>query len=126
VRTTVVVCTRLPPAPRIVMVCLPSAAFLPTVTFMVDEPEPGAAIELGVKVTVWALPCPVADKVIGELKVPEMAVVILADPEPLRATVIAVGDALIEKLGLVLTGVTVKVTVVLSVVLPEVPFNMTL
>ena len=93
---------------------------------MVDEPEPGAAMELGVKVTVWALPCPVADKAIAELKSPETAVVIVADPEPFRATVIAVGDALRVKLGLVLTGVTVKVTVVVSVVPPEVPFTMTL
>jgi hypothetical protein len=60
------------------------------------------------------------------LKVPEMAVVIVADPEPRRATVIAVGEALMEKLGLVLTGVTVNVTVVVSVVLPEVPFTMML
>src|SRR6202021_1013109 len=106
-----------------VMVWLPSAAFAPTVTFMVDEPEPGAAMELGVKVTVWALPCPVAEKLIAELKPPETAVVIVADPEPLRETVIAVGDALRVKLGLVLTGVTVKVTVVVSVVPPEVPFT---
>jgi hypothetical protein len=55
-----------------------------------------------------------------------MAVVIVADPEPLRATVIAVGDALMVKLGFVLTGVTVKVTLVVSVVLPEVPFTMML
>ena len=102
---------------------MPSAAFAPTVTFIVEDPEPGAARVPGVNVTVWALPCPVADKAIAELKVPEMAVVIVADPEPLRETVIAVGDALMVKLGLVLTGVTVKVTVVVSVVLPEVPFT---
>jgi hypothetical protein len=92
----------------------------------VDEPEPGAAIELGVKVTVWALPCPVAEKAIGELKPPETAVVIVAEPDPFRATVIAVGDALMVKLGLVLTGVTVKVTVVVSVVAPEVPVTVML
>ena len=120
------VCTKLPPVPRMVMVCLPSAAFAPTVTFMVDDPEPGAAMELGVNVTVWALPCPVAEKVIAELKPLETAVVIVAAPEPLRATVIAVGDALMVKLGFVLTGVTVKVTVVVSVVLPEVPFTVML
>jgi hypothetical protein len=93
---------------------------------MVDDPEPGAAIELGVKVTVWALPCPVAEKAIAELKPPETAVVIVADLEPFRATVIAVGDALIVKLGFVLAGVTVNVTVVVSVVLPEVPLTVML
>ena len=77
---------------------MPSAAFAPTVTFIVDEPEPGAATELGVKVTVWALPCPVAEKAIAELKPPETAVVIVADPEPFRATLIVVGDALTVKL----------------------------
>src|ERR1039457_2792347 len=76
---------------------------------MVDVPEPGAAMELGLKVTVWAFPCPEADKLIAELKPPEMPVVIVDVPELLRATLIDVGDALMVKLGVV--PVTVRVMV---------------
>jgi len=86
---------------------------------MVDVPEPGAAMELGLKVTTWALPCPDADRLMAELKPPETAVVMVAVPELLRATVIVVGNALMVKLGFV--PVTVRVTVVVSTVLPEVP-----
>jgi hypothetical protein len=35
---------------------LPSAAFLPTVTVMVEVPDPGDAIDAGLKLTVFALP----------------------------------------------------------------------
>jgi hypothetical protein len=48
---------------------------------MVDVPEPGAAIELGLKVTVWPLACPEADKEMAELKPPEIVVVIVEVPE---------------------------------------------
>jgi len=91
------------------------------VTFIVDVPEPGAAIELGVNVTLCALPSPEADNVIAESKPPETAVVIVEVPELLLATLIVVGDALIVKFGFV--PVTVSETVVVSVVLPEVPFT---
>ena len=109
-RVTVVVCVTPPPLAVIVMVRFPGLPFLPTLTVMVDVPEPGAAMELGLKVTVWALPCPEADKLIAELKPPEMPVVILDVPELLRATLIDVGDALMVKLGVV--PVTVRETVV--------------
>ena len=69
-----------------VMVWLPVDARLPTVTFMVDVPEPGAAMLLGVKVTVWLLPSPEAVRVIAELKPPETAVVMVDVPELPRAT----------------------------------------
>jgi len=105
--------------PVMVIVRAPVRERLPTLTVIVDVPEPGAAIELGLKVTVLPLPCPVADNVIAELKPPEIFVVIVDVPELPRATLIDVGDALIVKLGLV--PVTVSVTVVVSTVLPEVP-----
>ena len=35
---------------------MPSAAFLPTVTVMVEVPDPGDAIDAGLKLTVFALP----------------------------------------------------------------------
>lgn len=91
---------------------------------MVDVPEPGAAMELGLKVTVCALPCPEADKLIAELKPPETAVVILDVPELPLATLIDVGDALMVKPGVV--PVTVNETVVVSTVLPEVPVTLML
>ena len=78
-------------------------------------------MELGLKVTVCKLPCPETDRLIDELKPPDMAVVIVDVPELLRATVMDVGDALIVKAGVV--PVTVNETVVVSTVLPEVPFT---
>lgn len=88
---------------------------------MVEEPDPGAAMLLGVKVTVCWPPCPEAVKVIAELNPPAIVVVIVEVPELPRATVIVVGDAPSVKLGVV--PVTVSETVVVAVVLPEVPFT---
>lgn len=56
-------------------------------------------MELGLKVTVCLLPCPEADNVIAELKPPETAVVIVAEPEAFLATVSVVGDAEMVKLA---------------------------
>ena len=67
------------------------------------------------------LPSPEAVKVIAELNPPATVVVIVEVPELPRTTVIAVGDALTVKLGEV--PVTVSETVVVAVVLPEVPFT---
>lgn len=87
---------------------------------MVDVPDPGAAMELGLKVTVWAFPCPEADKVIAELKLPVTAVVIAALPDALLATVIAVGEAeMLKRAGAV--AVTMSETVAVCVRLPSVP-----
>lgn len=88
-------------------------------TDMVEVPEPGAAMELGLRVTVWAVPCPEADRLIAELKPPETVVVMVAVPELLLATLIVVGDVLMAKFGLV--PVTVRETMVVSTVLPDVP-----
>jgi hypothetical protein len=41
-----------PPVALMVMVRVPKVALLPAVIFIVDVPEPGAGIELGVKVIV--------------------------------------------------------------------------
>lgn len=116
---TVVVCVTPPPVAVIVMVRFPTLEFLPTRTVIVDVPEPGAAIELGLKVTVCDPPCPEADKEIDELKPSETAVVIVDVPELPRATVRVAGEAPTVKFGFV--PVTVSVTVVVSTVLPEVP-----
>jgi hypothetical protein len=86
---------------------------------MVEEPAPGAGMVLGLKLTVTLLGWPVADKAMAELKPPEIVVVIVEWPELPGLTVIDVGDALMVKLGAV--PVTVRETVVVSLVLPEVP-----
>jgi hypothetical protein len=49
---TVVVCVTPPPLAVMVMVWFPSVALLPTLTVIVEVPEPGAAMLLGLKVTV--------------------------------------------------------------------------
>lgn len=111
--------------PRIVIVWFPNVAFLPTLTVMVELPEPGAAIRLGLKVTVCALPSPVATKWMAELKPPEMALVIEAVPEPLLETLIVVGDALRVKLPDD-APVTVSETVAVFMRLPDVPVTVIL
>ena len=108
-----------PPVPVIVIVRVPVVARLLTVTVMVEVPEPGAGIEVGLKLTVTRDPWPLAVKPIAELKPPEIVVVIVDLPEVPLVTVIAVGDAPMVKFALV--PVTVSDTVVLAVVLPEVP-----
>lgn len=88
---------------------------------MVDVPDPGAAIELGLNVTVTRDPWPLPDKLIAELKPPDIAVVMVEWPELPRATLSDVGDAPMVKFGFV--PVTVSDTVVFAVVLPEVPLT---
>ena len=91
---------------------------------MVDFPAPGAAMELGVKVTLSLLPSNAVDKVIAESKPPEIVVVIVEVPELPLAMLIEEGDAPMVKLGFGPT--TVNETVVLSVMLPEVPVTVML
>jgi hypothetical protein len=91
---------------------------------MVELPEPGAGMVLGLKLTVTLLGSPVADKAMLELKPPETVVVMVEWPELPGLMVREVGDALMVKLGLV--PVTVSETVVVSTVLPEVPFTVML
>jgi len=49
---TVVVCVTPPPFAVMVIVWSPSVALLPTLTVIVEVPDPGAAMLLGLKVTV--------------------------------------------------------------------------
>ena len=85
---------------------------LGTVIVIVDVPEPGAAIDEGVKVIVTPDGAPVADNAMDELKPPETFVVIVTLPECPRLTVSEVGEALMVKSGLAPAVVTVKDTVV--------------
>lgn len=118
---TVVVWVIPPPFAVMVMVRLPVRAVRPTLTVIVDVPDPGAAIEAGLKLTLFALPWPDADNVIAELNPPEIEVLTVTVPELDRATVMDLGDALRVKLGVPPLEVTVNATVVVDVVLPEVP-----
>ena len=70
-----------------------------TEMFIVEAPEPGAATEVGLKVTVTPVGWPVADKAIDELKPFSTAVVIVDVPVlPLTAKT-EVGDAQMVKLA---------------------------
>ena len=82
-----------PPVAVMVIVRFPIEAFLPARMVIVDLPDPGAAMELGLKVIVCPLPCPEAERVIAELKPPETAVVIVDVPDEPLVTVIEVGEA---------------------------------
>ena len=103
--------------PETVIVWFPSEALLPTVIVIVDVPAP--VIDVGEKVTEFWLPSPEADNAIEELKPPVTAVVMVTLPELLLAMLIVVGEALMEKAGVV--PVTVSETVVVSTMVPEVP-----
>jgi hypothetical protein len=89
---------------------------------MVELPAP--VIELGLKLTVRPLPPPEADREIAELKPPVTVEVMVELPELFRTMVIDVGDALTEKPAAV--PVTFRETVVVEVVLPEVPITVML
>ena len=89
---------------------------------MVDLPDPGAAIGLGLKLNVVPAPPPDADNVMAELKPPDTVVVIVYVPELPAMTACNDGDALMAKLPEPPpTEVTVKETLVVDVVLPEDP-----
>jgi len=87
---------------------------------MVELPEPGAAMDAGLKPTVTPAGCPVADKATAELNPPEMATPIVEVPLFPRPTVTAAGDPEMVKSG-VSAGFTVSVTVVLCIRPPPEP-----
>ena len=87
---------------------MPTAVLLPTAIVMVDEPEPGAAIGLGLKLTVVPVGTPLADRLMALLKPPLTVVVMVEVPWAPCATLSDAGAALIMKSGVV----TVRVTLV--------------
>lgn len=78
---------------------------------------PAPEIDVGLKVTVTPVGCPVAVRLIGELNPPVTELEIVDEPELPCATETEDGDALNVKPGVV----TVSVTVVDAVVPPDVP-----
>src|SRR5271165_2497255 len=80
VNVTVVFCCIPPPLPVTVMGYVPAAVPDPTVMFMVELPEPGAGMGLGLKLTVVPDGTPDADRLIALLKPPLIVVVIVDAP----------------------------------------------
>jgi hypothetical protein len=72
---------------------------LPTVKVIVELPEPGAGMVLGLKLTVVPAGAPAADRPIGLLNPPLTAVVIVELPCVPCATLSDAGDAETVKLG---------------------------
>src|SRR5689334_10969008 len=77
----------------------PTAAPAETVIVIVDEPEPGAAIDVGENDTVTPDGCPDADRETAELKPPEIVVVTVDGPDDPWAIETEDGEAEIAKSG---------------------------
>src|ERR1700690_2103220 len=97
---------------------MPVATVEATAMVMVDVPEPGAAMEDGLKVTVTPDGWPLALRLIAELKPPATAVVMVEVPLLPCTTDTEDGEAVMLKLGAAVTG---RETGGRAVVLPEVP-----
>jgi hypothetical protein len=122
VRETVVVFVLPPPVPVMVVVYVPLRARELTVSLRVDVPDPGAAMDAGLKLAVTPLGIPLADKATAESKPPVMVLVMVELPELPLDMVSEVGDALRVKLAPA-WAVTVKETVVVCVTPPPVPLT---
>ena len=86
-------------------------ARLVVLTVIVEVPEPGAAIDVGLKLTVTPEGAPEAVSATAESKPPETVLVIVEVPELPLTMVREVGEALRAKLALA-GAVTVRVTAV--------------
>ncbi len=78
VNVTVVLCCTPPPFPVTVMGYVPTGVLAPTVIVIVELPEPGAGIDVGLKPMVVPVGAPVADRAIELLK-PLLIVVVIVD-----------------------------------------------
>ena len=83
---------------------MPVAVVEATVSVAVDDPEPGAAIDVGLKPTVTPLGWPEAVRATAESNPPETAVVMVDDPLLPTTTETDVGDAASVKAGVWLVG----------------------
>ena len=101
-----------PPLAFTVIVDVPTVAVLLALKVSVELPEPGAAIDVGLKAAVTPAGSPLAESETAELKPPETVVEIELVPLPPAATETLAGDALTAKSG-VAVAETVKETVVL-------------
>lgn len=86
-----------------------------TVIFVVPDPES----DVGLKLTLLPLPCPDAVNVIAVLNVPLTVAVMVELALPFLPALIDVGDEL--SVNVAATAVTLRETVVVLTMLPEVP-----
>ena len=111
-------CVVPPLAPFKVMVRVPVRALVVALMVATEDPEPGAAMDVGLKLTVTPVGRLLAERATAALNPPatlELTVVVLLLP---RVTVTEVGDAVTAKLG---GTVTVNVTMAVCVSPPPVP-----
>ena len=118
VSVTAVVFVSPPPVPVTVTVYVPTTVNAPTLSVMVEVPEPGALIEAGLNAAVVPGGSPDALKATAELKPPETVVVIVLVPLAPWTMETEVGEADIAKAG---AAVTVRATVAVCVMPPPVP-----
>ena len=93
----------------------------PTVMVMVELPDPGAGMVLGLKLTEVPEGTPAADRLIALLKPPLMVVVMVEVPWLPCTTLREAGAAEIAKLD---ATVTVRVTVAVCCVPPPLPVTL--
>ena len=107
VSVTVAVCVIPPPVAVTVMGYVPAAVVEATASVSAEVPEPGAAMDAGLKVAVTPAGCPLAVKATAELKPPETVVVMVEEPLLPAATETIAGEAASVNAG---TGVAVTVS----------------
>jgi len=120
----VVVAVLPPPDAVMVIVRVPVEARLVVLMVRVDVPEPGDAMELGLKDAVSPLPRPEAERETAALIPLATVVMVVVLEEPL-SMVSEVGEAETDRLAIA-DEVTVRETVVEDVVLPLVPVRVML
>jgi len=89
---------------------VPVAVAEPTAMVMLELPEPGAAMDVGLKLTVTPVGWPDAVKAMAELKPPETAVVIVDDLNEPSTTETEAGEAEMVKLGVVDVGASALIS----------------
>src|SRR5271154_6745954 len=99
VRDTVAVWVIPPPVPVIVIEYVPATVVEATASVNTDVPEPGAAMEVGLKVAVTPVGIPAAVNATAELNPPETVVVIVEAPLLPAVTETEVGEAASVKAG---------------------------
>ncbi len=104
VSDTVAVWVMPPPVPVTVIVYVPTAVLEATTMVSVELPEPGAAMDAGLRLTVTPVGWPGAVKAIVELNPPETLVVIVEVPVLPCTTDTEPGEDVMAKAGEVLVG----------------------
>ena len=98
VRLMFVFCDTPPPEPLTVSVECPNGVVEPTVIDSVELPEPGAAIDVGLNVTIAPVGGVLAESAMSELSPPAAAVEIVVLAVPPCGTVNVVGEAVSARL----------------------------